>query len=440
MSQSQSSPVSPAVSPEDLERSLDSPLRLRLVADLLDRAGASFGLDDAVVSSSRHVQDVLACLRPMVRWGVLEESADGRGFRLRADLSPELRQALARGVEARSDLLNRERRVRFDVLAGMIGVNPKMQLIFEMIRQVSRIDVPVLITGETGTGKELVARAIHDLSHRRSAFFGAVNCATLTETLFESQVFGHARGAFTGAVRDHAGLVEQCDRGTLFLDEVGDLQLANQVKLLRVLQQGTFSRLGDGAVRSSNFRLVAATNRDLGTMVAAGLFREDLFYRLNVFPMRLPSLRERLDDLPYLVAEMLAHDTRLGASGTRPTISAEALAVLAGHSWPGNIRELENVVVRAAIMAQGDAIRPEHLPPLGTPLSAQPSPSEQPGEERVRTLEEIERDHIAFALRAKRGNIRSAAAALGVTRATIYKKMKRYGLETAMPELRQKPR
>jgi two-component system, NtrC family, response regulator AtoC len=422
-------PTSVGISAADLERSLDSPLRLRLVADLLDKHGAPLSLEDAVVASSRHFQDVLACLRPLVRWGVLEALDEDRSFRLRPDLPAEHLGALRGGVAARADLLGRERRVRYTVLAGLIGVNPKMQLVFEMIRQVCKLDVSVLILGETGTGKELVARAIHDLGPRRDGMFGAVNCATLTENLFESQVFGHARGAFTGAVRDHVGLVEQCHRGTLFLDEIGELPLANQVKLLRVLQEGSYTRLGDTKPRRSDFRLVAATNRDLGVMVPAGGFREDLYYRLNVFPMRIPSLRERLDDLPYLVTELLARHARVAGSGFPASMSREALVALARHGWPGNIRELENVLMRAAILAEDHEIGVEHLPELGSgPARIEPAPS---ADNAIKTLAEVERDHLAAVLRLKAGNIRATAAALGITRATVYQKIRKYGLDGA---------
>jgi two-component system response regulator HydG len=411
------------LSPQELGYSLDSPLRLRLVAELLSRHALS--LDDAVRVSGRHRQDVAACLRPMVRWGVLSEP-EPEQFELAADLPDELLEALRAGVAKRADQLGRERHVRERVLRGMIGVDPKMQLVFESIRQVCRLDVPVLITGETGTGKELVARAIHDLGPRRAAMFDAVNCATLPSALFESQMFGHARGAFTGAVKDQLGLVESCHGGTLFLDEIGDLQADNQVKLLRVLQEGTFRRVGETTERRSDFRLIAATHRDLEAMLPTGAFREDLFYRINVVPIRLPSLRERLDDLPHLVEDLLAENAaRLGLSGT-PTVTPAALEVLRRHPWPGNVRELENVVVRAAIAAQGPRIDVAHLPKLEAAAATLPQPA---AEGPVATLEEVERRHIAGVVRLKAGNIRAAAAALGITRATLYRKMKRYAIE-----------
>ncbi len=416
------------ISPNELGPALDSPLRLRLVAELLQRRAVS--LEEAVLASGRHRQDVAACLGPMVRWGLLRQpSADL--FELRDDLPADITDALHRGVAQRADQLGRERHVRERVLRGMIGVDPKMQLVFEAIRQVCRIDVPVLITGETGTGKELVARAVHELGGRRAGVFAAVNCSTLPSTLFESQMFGHARGSFTGAVKDQIGLVERCHGGTLFLDEVGDLEPQNQVKLLRVLQEGTFRRLGETTMRSSDFRLVAATHRDLGAMIAGGVYREDLFYRINVFPIRIPSLRERFDDLQYLVEDLLRENAeRIGLS-TLPQVTPAAYAALRRHGWPGNVRELENVVIRAAIAARG-TIDVEHLPPFepsAGPSAPAPAPEPARADFAIRPLAEVEREHILRAFDAKNGNIRATALALGVTRATLYRKLKSYGVD-----------
>jgi two-component system response regulator HydG len=420
------------VEPSALRLALDSPLRLRLVADLLELP-QGFSLEQAVLRSSRHVHDVIACLEPLVRWGLLLDESQShsgrRRYRLKPDAPPHLLQIIREIVESKAEALNCERRVRHRVLAGMIGVNPKMQLVFELIGQMARIDVPVLISGETGTGKELVARAIHELGPRRTAFYGAVNCAVLTETLFESQMFGHARGAFTGAARDHVGLVEQCHGGTLLLDEIGELSLTNQAKLLRVLQENTFTRLGDATPRRSDFRLIAATHRHLASMVAQGSFREDLFYRINVFPIRVPSLRERLDDLPHLVLELMnGNSHRLGSGAWAMKITPEAIDVLKTHSWPGNIRELENVVLRAAVMADGGPVTPEHLPPLGAATAKRAEPEEPPGS--FKSLVEVERDHIHRVLAAKKGNIQAAATVLGISRTTLYKKIEEYSLET----------
>jgi len=415
-----------------LEHALASPLRLRLAAELLDVADVGLTLEDATVRSGRPTQDVEACLRPMVREGILE--FDGKRFRLKDDLPTEVRDTLVRMVQRGDGQLKRERHVRNHLLGGMIGIDPKMQMVFECVRQVARISVPVLITGETGTGKELVARAVHDSSPRRSCFFGAVNCATLTENLFESQVFGHKRGAFTGAVQDFVGLAERCDKGTLFLDEVGELSLPNQVKLLRLLQEGNFTRLGDTMQRRSDFRLISATNRDLEAAVAAGQFREDLYYRLAVFPIRIPSLRERLGDLKYLVEGILAaHSRRFGTGDEPPAITGEALSLLERYHWPGNVRELENVMARAVVMAGGGPIRGEHLYEVellsDAPPESGPPPEESVDSADMRSLDEVQIDHIARVLRAQRGNIKATAEVLGISRTTLYKKIRDFDID-----------
>jgi DNA-binding NtrC family response regulator len=417
----------------EVDRLLESPLRLRLLAVLMDSGDQPVTMEQAVVQSGRHEQDVVGCLRPVAQIGMIEEIAGAPGaapsFRIHPGQPAEQIEALRQGIQRRADALGRERHVRERVLAGMIGVNPKMQIVFELIRQVSRIDVPVLIQGETGTGKEMVARAIHDLGRRRSKLFGAVNSATLSDTLFESQLFGHVRGAFTSAVRDQAGLIERCDGGTLFLDEMGELTLGNQAKLLRVLQERTFSRVGETTVRRSDFRLIAATNRDLQAMVKQGTFREDLFYRINVFPVRLPSLRERLDDLPHLVVEILAANARrAGLVGDRPPpVLPDALEGMRAYSWPGNVRELENVVIRAAVAAGGNPIGAEHLPALEAPAAEPPSESAPPMQ-GLKSLAEVEREHIGFVLGTQKGNLQATAKILGISRTTLYKKIRQYGL------------
>jgi transcriptional regulator with GAF, ATPase, and Fis domain len=416
-----------------LEHALASPLRLRLVAELLQVEDVGLSLDEAVVRSGRHRQDVERCLRPLLGWGVVE--TDGKRYRIAAKMPEALMAAVRRAVSERAEDLNRERHVRHHLLGGMIGIDPKMQMVFEIVQQVARIDVPVLIDGETGTGKELVARAIHDISPRRAGFFGAVNCATLSESLFESQVFGHVRGAFTGAVVDYVGLVERCHHGTLFLDEVGELSLANQVKLLRLLQEGIFTRLGESEPRRSDFRLISATNRDLQAMVSAGAFREDLYYRLAVFPIRIPSLRERIGDLKYLVDGILAmYAQRFHTGGDPPTITPDALRRLERYRWPGNVRELENAIARAVVMSGGGPIGPEHLPEVEL-LSENPHASTRPPDDTgrfstMRSLEDMEREHIERVLRSQGGNIKAASEILSISRTTLYKKIRDYGIGT----------
>ena len=406
---------------------LSSPLRLRLVAELLDVGEEGLTLDEAVLCTGRHEQDVAACLLPLVRWHIVEER-DGR-YRVRPNLERGVLESLHREVKNKSEQLGRERHVRHHLLGGMIGLDAKMQMVFEVVRQVARLDVPVLIHGETGTGKELVARAVHDISPRRNGFFGAINCGAVREALFESELFGHKQGAFAGAANDYVGLVERCDRGTLFLDEVGDLSLDNQAKLLRHLEDGSFSRVGEDEVRRSRFRLIAATNRDLERMVSEGRFRDDLYYRLAVFPIRLPSLRERRSDLRYLVEGIMAvHAQRFQKGDSTPAITADALGHLERYDWPGNVRELEKVILRALMMAGGEPIRPEHLPRVEllseAPQSGSSAPPDSDEANDTRSLELVQRDHIARVLRVQRGNIKASARILGISRTTLYKKIR----------------
>jgi len=465
-------PLSDNIDSRGLRTALGSPLRLLLVAELLDSGDAGVSRDRAIGRTGRHEQDVVACMRPLLNWGLVEWLEDEDRYRIPISANKQHIRVLSDVVEERRDFIDRERRVRDNVLGGMIGVDPKMLMVFEMIRQVSRLDVSVLVTGETGTGKELVARAVHELSARRKGFFGAVNCATLSDELFASEMFGHVKGAFTGAVKDHAGLFERCNKGTLFLDEVGDLSVPNQVKLLRVLQDSTFTRVGEVTPRTSNFRIICATNRDLVTMVQQMRFREDLYYRLNVFPLRVPSLRERPADLAHLANELLAGKLRKLSEGEEsPALTERAVHALSAHSWPGNVRELENVLTRALIMAGDGPIDAHHLPRLTgafaelartdevTPMGfadtgthppmpmgfadtgshgvvAPPLGAAQPqGNPHVdmqtgalKSMADVEREHIAFVLSAQSGNISASASTLGMSRTTLYKKMRDYGL------------
>jgi DNA-binding NtrC family response regulator len=406
-----------------LQNALTSPLRLRLVTELLD-AHKGMTVEEAVFQTGRHEQDIVACLRPMIHWGVVEiADAERRLYRLAPDLPPWMGEVLRAACERRADTVERERFVRHNQLCGMIGVDPKMLVVFESVMQLARLEVPVLIIGETGTGKEMVARAIHELGDRRSSLFGAINCGTLTSELFATEMLGHVRGAFTGAVRDHPGLVERADGGTLFLDEIGDLAGVNQVKFLRVLQEGTFRRVGDERTRNSNFRVISATNRNLETLVENAEFREDLYYRLNVYPLRLPSLRERLVDPPLLCADLLNTKLapKLGFEGTL-SVDGGALARLSAHAWPGNIHELENVMMRALVASGGRNITADHIPPLGRATGAPTAIVAKPP--IMRTLAEVENEHIAQVLDELDGNLSAAARVLGISRSTLYNRIK----------------
>ena len=255
-----------------------------------------------------------------------------------------------------------------DGRVNMIGVSRVLQEVFKIVGRVAQTDAPVLVTGESGTGKELVARAVHEYSPRRKAEMVAINCGAIPENLLESELFGHEKGAFTGAVAKRAGRFEQCDSGTLFLDEIGDMPASVQVKLLRVLQDGTFSRVGGNETLSSDVRIVAATNKDLAHEVSQGNFREDLYYRLNVVEINLPPLRQRPEDVP-LLAEFFLQRLARKQGMARMRLSGEAVEALQKHRWPGNVRELENTIARACALSTSDLLLPEDIPFARSPFS-----------------------------------------------------------------------
>jgi DNA-binding NtrC family response regulator len=325
---------------------------------------------------------------------------------------------------------------------GLIARSKAMGRVFRLIDTLQHSESTVLITGDSGTGKEVMARIIHAHSPRRSGPFVAVNAAALPGELLESELFGHVRGAFTGAVRDRAGRFETANDGTLFLDEVGDVPLHLQVKLLRVLQEHSFERVGDSQPRLTNARIIAATNRNLRKMVAEGLFREDLYYRLSVFPIEVPRLRDRREDIEP-IARLL-----LGRAGTRTgralRFSPEVIRVLLSHPWPGNVRELENALEFAATVCQGQTIQPEDLPPEvqegagftggrghAEPRAAHPGPGSRAAE-RVEGREQQpppeEKAAVLGALAVHRWNRLETAQALGMSRSTLWRRMRTLGL------------
>ena len=270
----------------------------------------------------------------------------------------------------------------------LIGRAPSFRAMLELVARVAPAEASVLLQGESGTGKELVAQVIHDASRRASGPFVAVDCSGLTETLFESELFGHERGAFTGATARKDGLVEAASGGTLFLDELGDIPLGMQVKLLRLLETGTYRRVGSSELQRADIRLISATHRTLRELVARQLFRQDLYFRLNTFPIHLPPLRERREDIPLLAEAMLARV----APGRRLSLAPEALAQLVGYEFPGNVRELRNLLERASLMADGDILLSKHLaldadfgqsPSLAAPVSRHPSLTDSQFAERV---------------------------------------------------------
>jgi DNA-binding NtrC family response regulator len=319
-----------------------------------------------------------------------------------------------------------------DATLAMIGQSAAMEQLRQIIREVAASDVTVLIEGESGSGKELVAQALHAASPRRSEGFVAVDCCTLQESLFESELFGHERGAFTGADRRKAGLIEAATRGTLFLDEIGEAGPAIQAKLLRVLETGRFRHVGATADLRSDARVVAATNRDLLARARSGQFREDLYYRLSTFVLRVPPLRERVEDIPLLAAHFIRR--RRQQQGLPPlTVSAQARDVLQAYAWPGNVRELRNVIERALITAsQAEQIEVRHLGALApaaalapaTPAPPPPAAWMPAGEP---TLEHIEREYLASLLKKYGGNRRKVAEVMGVSERTAYRMMDRHG-------------
>lgn len=302
---------------------------------------------------------------------------------------------------------------------NMLGKSKPMRQIFQVIEELGRVDSTVLIEGETGTGKELVARAIHQLSGRSGGPFLALNCGGLSEDLAASQLFGHRRGSFTGAVDDQMGLFEAASGGTLFLDEIGELPLRVQTSLLRVLEENAVMRLGESQLRPVDIRVVAATHRDLAKESLQDRFRQDLLYRIRIARVRLPALRERLDDLPLLVRAFLA-EHRASTGKQVEGVGDEAMAVLLDYDWPGNVRELRNVLEYAVVRCQGSLLQPDDLPP--ELLESYPaSAGEGVGDD--------ESDRIVAALKWARGNRTRAATLLGVSRATLYRRLKELGID-----------
>ena len=315
--------------------------------------------------------------------------------------------------------------------AGLIGKTPEMQVIYKLIEDVAGSDATVLIEGESGTGKEMVARAIHEKSPRKEKPFVVIKCSAYPATLLESELFGHEKGAFTGAIRQKAGRFEQADGGTIFLDEVGDIPPQAQVKLLRVIQNRKFERVGADTTLSVDIRILAATNKRLLQEVKAGRFREDLFYRLNVIPVHLPPLRERPNDIPYLARHFLGRYNEIQGKSIRD-FDPEAMRRLMEYHWPGNVRELENTIEHAVVLARGNCIVLSDFPSFFTknPLPAKtghPSPDSFTGPDA--TLEDTEKTHLVEMLTACNWNKKDAARRLGIGRSTLYAKLKRHGIK-----------
>ena len=342
-----------------------------------------------------------------------------------AKRTPAFAEYLDQFLERRATVSSEDQSPSVQRFREMIGRDEKMLVVFEWIRTAAKSDISVLVLGPTGSGKELVAKMIHELSRRSLAKFQAVNCAALPDTLFESEIFGYEKGAFTGAHDRKPGRLELANDGTLFLDEIGDMSLIAQAKLLRVLEERRFERLGGNKSIAVDFRLISATNRPLEQFVRDGRFREDLYYRVNAFAIRLPSLRERQVDIPVLGERFLKrYCAAQGLPLDSKAFSREAIDLLCSYHWPGNIRELESTVSRAALSSPGRTIRASDIEFLHASV-----PVAQSSGERLPSLADAERAHIVRVLEAVEWNKKEAARVLDISRGTLYRKIVEFQLE-----------
>ena len=405
---------------------VQSPLRSGLIRFLHSRSNEAFGVEAFMQRFGRLQQDVENCLRALVGFGVARR-APGSPARYEAARpgDPAACRLLDAFLGEQGAVTHEDRSPAVQRFREMIGNDEKMLIVFEWIRTAAKSDISVLMLGPTGSGKEVVARMIHELSRRGSGRFQAVNCAALPDTLFESELFGYEKGAFTGAHDRKPGRIELANNGTLFLDEIGDLSMVAQAKLLRVLEDRKVERLGGRQSIDVNFRLISATNRPLDQFVRDGRFREDLYYRVNAFSIRLPSLRERASDIPLLANRLLArYCDANGLPLDSKTIDEDALDLLGAYHWPGNIRELESTVSRAAVSAPGNVIRAgdvQFLHPAEAPVDKPREP--------LSSLRDAERVHIQRVLEEVAWNKKQAAKILEISRGTLYRKIVEYTLE-----------
>jgi DNA-binding NtrC family response regulator len=417
--------------PADMEarfRTLvQSPLRAGLLRYLNSRQDEAFDVESLMQTFGRLRLDVENCVRELVDFGVARQVGNDSPARYGAERpeNPALVDQLDHFLERRATISSEDQSPSVQRFREMIGRDEKMLVVFEWIRTAAKSDISVLILGPTGSGKEVVARMIHELSRRGSANLQAVNCAALPDTLFESEIFGYEKGAFTGAHDRKPGRLELANEGTLFLDEIGDMSLIAQAKLLRVLEERRFERLGGQKSIAVDFRLISATNRPLEQFVRDSRFREDLYYRVNAFAIRLPSLRERQVDIPVLAQRFLArYCAAQGMPLDSKGFSKEAIDLLLGYHWPGNIRELESTVSRAALSAPGRSIRASDIEFLHANV-----PAAAPASDRMPSLAEAERAHVLRVLEAVDWNKKEAARVLDISRGTLYRKIVEYTLE-----------
>jgi DNA-binding NtrC family response regulator len=415
---------------------VQSPLRAGLLRFLSARPDEAFDVESLMATFGRMRLDVDNCLRELVEFGIVGRSAGSPPqYGAIRPQSDALNRLLDTFLERRADISQEDQAPSVQRFREMIGRDEKMLVVFEWIRTAAKSDISVLILGPTGSGKEVVARMIHELSRRGTENFQAVNCAALPDTLFESEIFGYEKGAFTGAHDRKPGHVELADRGTLFLDEIGDLSLVAQAKLLRVLEDRRFERLGGQRSVQVDFRLISATNRPLDQFVRDSRFREDLYYRVNAFSIRLPSLRERPADIAVLAGRFIArYCANNGLPLDAKVFAPEAVARLNAYPWPGNIRELESTVSRAALSAPGRVIRDSDIEFLHPNVTVTPD-----APQRVPTLAEAERAHIVRVLEATAWNKKEAARLLDISRGTLYRKIVEFGLEPDARMSRNRP-
>ncbi len=419
-----------AADPADLDarfRSLvQSPLRAGILRYLHSQPSASFDVESLMHTFGRLCLDVEHCVRELEHFGVIRElPGDPRRYIAGRPENDAMLSLLDHFLDRRAAVSTEDQSPSVQRFREMIGRDEKMLIVFEWVRTAAKSDISVLILGPTGSGKEVVARMIHELSRRSDAKFQAVNCAALPDTLFESEIFGYEKGAFTGAHDRKPGRLELASDGTLFLDEIGDMSLIAQAKLLRVLEERRFERLGGHKSVSVDFRLISATNRPLDQFVRDGRFREDLYYRVNAFAIRLPSLRERQVDIPVLAERFLArYCAAQGLPLESKAFARESLELLAAYPWPGNIRELESTVSRAALSAPGRTIRAQDIEFLNANHPTTPVTGKH-----LSSLAEAERAHVGRVLEAVQWNKKEAARVLAISRGTLYRKISEYQLD-----------
>jgi DNA-binding NtrC family response regulator len=398
--------------------------------ELLKRLKAQPGSPPVIVQTAfGSLETALSFVHDLGAFWFLEKPVQSQALRLLVERAAN-QTRLAEHAE------RLERQLSYQgVMGSMVGCSERMQEIFGLIHQVAPSRAAVLITGESGTGKELAARAIHALSPRKNGPFVAINCAAMPDTLMESELFGHEKGAFTGAVERRAGCFELAQNGTVLLDEIGDMPVGTQAKLLRVLEDGRVRRLGGKAEIQLDVRVIASTNSPLDNAIREGRFREDLYYRLNVFPIPLPSLRERKEDLPVLCSALL-EDLNRKHSTKVTDIAGDVMDRFHAYNWPGNVRELRNILERAVILAGEGTIQIAHLPHgfAGTRPSAAGAAPAQPGELRIPvgyTIEQAERALIEITLDHTKNNKTRAAEILGISQKTLFNKLREYGAQGA---------